>query len=85
FAQHSNDVALVLTDMVMPVMDGAATIGALRKMKPGVKIIAATGYTDDIRHDDLLSTVDAVLKKPYTAGTLMKSITQVLENEPATT
>ncbi len=85
FAQHSNEVALVLTDMVMPVMDGAATIRALRKMKPDLKIIAATGYTDDVRHYDLLNTVNAVLKKPYTAGTLMKCITKVLENEPATT
>jgi hypothetical protein len=81
FAQHSNEVVLLLTDMVMPVMDGAATIRALRKLKPDLKIIASTGYTDDVRHDDLLKEVNAVLKKPYTAGTLMKSITQVLEDE----
>ncbi len=82
FAQHSNEVALVLTDMVMPVMDGAATIRALRKMKPDLKIIAATGYTEEARYYELLDAVDAVLKKPYTAGTLMKSITQVLANVP---
>ena len=40
-----DEIAIVLTDMMMPVMDGAATIQALLRINPAVKIIAASGLT----------------------------------------
>lgn len=82
FVRHSNKVALVLTDIVMPIMDGVATIHALRKLNPDLKIIATTAYSDTSQHGDLQGTVNAVLKKPYTAATLMNCITQVLAHRP---
>ncbi len=80
FAQHKDEIALVITDMAMPVMDGAATIRALRKIRPDLKIIAATGYSESIRQYDLVSTINALLKKPYTAKMLLETITNVLGN-----
>src|SRR2546422_6496534 len=43
YAQHRDQIRLVLTDMMMPVMDGPATIRALRNLDPQIPIIAASG------------------------------------------
>ena len=43
YAEKRGQVQVVFTDMMMPFMDGAATIRALRKIDPGVKIIATSG------------------------------------------
>ena len=43
YADRKNEIAVVLTDMVMPFMDGPATIRALQRMNPQVRIIAASG------------------------------------------
>jgi len=43
YAQQVSEIALVLTDMMMPVMDGAATIQVLLRINPAVRIIAASG------------------------------------------
>ena len=43
YAQHQDEIAVVLTDMMMPVMDGAATIHALMRINPTIKIVAASG------------------------------------------
>src|SRR6185503_11312484 len=43
YADKKNEIAVVLTDMVMPFMDGPATIRALLRMNPKVRIIAASG------------------------------------------
>lgn len=43
YAQQREEVAGVITDMMMPFMDGPATIRALQKMNPQVRIIAASG------------------------------------------
>src|SRR5829696_269470 len=43
YADKKNEIAVVLTDMVMPFMDGPATIRALQRMNPKVRIIAASG------------------------------------------
>jgi len=78
FGQHSDEIDLVLTDMVMPVMDGIMTIQALREIKPDVKIIAISGYIDDARYVDLLGDVDAVMRKPFELHALMKTIDRIL-------
>ena len=43
FAAHPHEVAVVITDIMMPVMDGPALILALRRIDPKVRIIAASG------------------------------------------
>src|SRR5207253_376901 len=41
YTQHQEQVRVVITDMMMPVLDGAATISVLRQINPRVLIIAA--------------------------------------------
>jgi CheY-like chemotaxis protein len=43
YAKHEDEIAVVLTDMMMPVLDRAAMIRALVRINPFIKIIAASG------------------------------------------
>jgi PAS domain S-box-containing protein len=80
YAEKRNQIALVLTDMLMPFMDGPATIRALRKMNPDVKIIAASGLTAGQKAgEDTLQGVAAFLSKPYTAEKLLHALANVLQ------
>jgi PAS domain S-box-containing protein len=47
YSMHRNDIAVVVTDMMMPVMGGQATIQVLQRLNPAVKIIAASGLAND--------------------------------------
>jgi CheY-like chemotaxis protein len=79
YAQHRDEIALVLTDMMMPVMDGAATIYALRRINPAVKVIAASGL---IANGGVAKLSGAGLRhflvKPYTASALLETIRATL-------
>ena len=79
FAANQDKMALVLTDMMMPVMDGAATILALRELNPKIKIIAASGLNSNGNSAKAAQAgVAHFLTKPYTTGTLLGTIRTVL-------
>ncbi len=80
YAQHRNEIAVVLTDMMMPVMDGPATIHALRRINPAIKIIAASGLNDNASVARVSEAgIKHFLTKPYTAGTMLKTIRAILD------
>jgi PAS domain S-box-containing protein len=79
FARQQEEIAVVLTDMMMPVMDGPATIQILQKMKPGVKIIAVSGMATSERGAQLAKLgVHYFLSKPYTAEMLLLALRDIL-------
>jgi PAS domain S-box-containing protein len=79
FAQHKDEVKVVVTDMMMPYMDGPATIRALQKISPRVQIIATSGFTDDHRAAEASgNSVRKFLSKPYTADKLLKALAEIL-------
>src|SRR5829696_4118187 len=79
YADKKNEIAVVLTDMVMPFMDGPATIRALQRMNPNVRIIAASGLgTGHRAGEGTLEGVSVFLNKPYTAEKLLKTLADVL-------
>jgi len=73
YAQNTS-VALVITDMLMPVMDGATTIRALRRINPKLCIIGMSGF--EPRAGSIAA--DATLVKPFTAESLLRTIEEVL-------
>src|ERR1044071_934678 len=80
YADKKNEVAVVLTDMVMPFMDGPATIRALQRMNPKVRIIAASGLGTGLHAGEgTLEGVSVFLNKPYTAERLLKTLADVLQ------
>ena len=82
FARQGADIAAVLTDMTMPVMDGPATIQVLLKMNPMMPIIAASGLSASPQIAKATSLgVKHFLSKPYTADTLLKKLREALAVE----
>ena len=64
----------------MPYMDGPATIRALRRLDPKVKIIATSGLKAEDKISDAAQLgVKTFLPKPYTAEKLLKTVAAVLK------
>lgn len=87
YSVQGAEIHLVLTDMMMPVMDGPAMIEVLRKINPEVRIIGASGLAVESQVARATSLgVKEFLPKPYTAETLLKALKKVLmENDPPET
>lgn len=79
YAKQSQQIALVITDMMMPVMDGAAIIQVLMRINPSVKIIAASGQVAENTSKAIRAGVHDFLPKPYTAQTLLKLVREVID------
>jgi PAS domain S-box-containing protein len=81
YAKNVREIAAVLTDMMMPIMDGVATIQVLMRINPAVRIIAASGITsDDSVAKARRAGVKYFLLKPYTAETLLTLFREVLDS-----
>jgi PAS domain S-box-containing protein len=79
FAGAKKDVCVVLTDMRMPFMDGMATIRALRKLAPTIKVIATSGLDQDGAEASAgAGVIEAFLHKPYTAEKLLTTLKEIL-------
>jgi PAS domain S-box-containing protein len=86
YTQQPLAVHAVLMDMAMPVLSGAQTIQALRRLNPSVKVIALSGlYTGAATDQAIEPAVQAVLPKPYTIPDLLATVRSVLDGEPAPT
>jgi CheY-like chemotaxis protein len=77
YAQHRTEIKVVLTDIMMPYMDGSVTIRALQKLNPNVRIIATSGLAENSKIDG----VRGFLPKPYTAERLLNALAEVIEQK----
>jgi CheY-like chemotaxis protein len=76
----SKPIHLVLTDIVMPKMSGPELAKRLRLLRPDIKVLYMSGYTDDtiIRHG-MLDPKTAFLQKPFTPEDLRRKVRDVLD------
>jgi CheY-like chemotaxis protein len=82
FTQHAEEIQAVLTDIMMPQMDGVALIHVLHKMAPTVKVIMTTGMDDPALTAAISQlNVKAVLKKPFFPKTLLQTVRTVLDEQ----
>ena len=79
YAQYRQQVRAVLIDMIMPVMNGMATMQALRELDPRVPIIAMSGLSANNKSDEAAKLgVEVFLPKPYSKETLLASLHELL-------
>jgi two-component system, cell cycle sensor histidine kinase and response regulator CckA len=79
-ANHSGQIHLVLTDVVMPGMSGLEVVQALRRSRPQVKALLVSGYMDDaLGAHGALETEIELLLKPFTPAALAKKVRDVLD------
>jgi two-component system cell cycle sensor histidine kinase/response regulator CckA len=77
---HRGPIDLVVSDVVMPYLGGRQLVERLSALRPGLKVLFMSGYTDDavVRHG-VLTTDYAFLQKPFTPPILAQKVREVLD------
>jgi PAS domain S-box-containing protein len=78
--RHGGPIHLLLTDMVMPGMNGRALAANLAAIRPEMKVVYMSGYTA-FTHAGLADSDIAVLAKPFTREALLRKVRETLEAE----
>jgi len=82
--EHHGRIDLLLTDVVMPTSSGKELAGRLEKLRPDLRVIYMSGYTDrDIVHRGVLDAGVDFLPKPITPARLLSLVAQVLGRKGA--
>lgn len=83
YVQRRTEIDLVLTDIMMPIMDGLTTIRTLLNLDPGLPIIGSSGLNAGVNRSEALDAgAKEFLAKPFTAETLLMTVRTVLASRP---
>ena len=73
--QHSGDIGLILLDLNMPRMSGGETLAELRKIRPEVKVLMSSGYSEPEAATIFDGQrVSGFIQKPYTIASLAEKV-----------
>ncbi|MEW6127444.1 MAG: ATP-binding protein [Acidobacteriota bacterium] len=79
---HPGTINLLLTDVVMPYMNGRYLADEVVKTRPDIKVLYVSGYTDDaVVLNRVLKEGLAFLQKPFLPGELMRKVRDVLKGK----
>ncbi|MGQ0735831.1 MAG: response regulator [Acidobacteriota bacterium] len=78
---HPGEIALIITDVMIPGMSAAELVTQLRQQRPGIKALFISGYPDDdvVRRGLLVSAV-AWMQKPFGPAALNQKVREVLDS-----
>ena len=80
---HDGPIDLLLTDVIMPGLNGRQLAEQLLKRRPGLRVLYMSGYTDDHLVQHLVQTADAAyVQKPFDSETLVRKVRQAMDAPP---
>lgn len=81
YEEHADTIAMVITDLMMPVMDGIAVIHALAQVNPNVPVLAVSGASaaTSVTVVDAGVGVFPVLAKPFSREALLRAVRDAME------
>ena len=81
--RHLQDVSLIVTDVVMPGINGRQLVDRVRALRADIKVLYTSGYTaDTVVNTGVEQAQVAFLQKPYTPRALMEKVSLVLGEPP---
>ena len=81
-SMHKGTIHLLMTDMVMPGIGGRELAERVAAIRPEIKILYMSGYTDQaVVHQGILGTDAPLLQKPFTLATLTTKLREILAAE----
>ena len=83
FDRHPGPIHLLLTDVVMPRLSGRDLADRLTSLRPELKVLFMSGYTDNaIVHHGILETDIFLIQKPFRTQKLLEKIREILDQNP---
>jgi DNA-binding NtrC family response regulator len=80
YKERSQDIDLVILDMVMPGMGGEETFLKMKKINPHIRALLSTGYSHDGRIGAILRKgVKGFIQKPYDFNQLLNKLRRILD------
>jgi CheY-like chemotaxis protein len=78
--QHKDEIHVLLTDVIMPLMNGHELAVRLKAMRPATKVLYMSGYTDDVLAFHGISPDTGFIHKPFSSADLAKKLESVLSS-----
>ena len=80
-SEFAGDIHLVVTDVVMPDMNGRELASNIARLRPEARVLFMSGYTTNVVvHHGVLDENVQFLQKPFTPDSLAKKVREVLGN-----
>src|SRR5579863_386264 len=77
---HKGPIHLLLTDLVMPGMSGSEMASLIVKLRPNIRVLFMSGYTDNtVLQNESFKTGPSFLQKPFTPAALGQKVREILD------
>jgi CheY-like chemotaxis protein len=78
---HGEDIAIVVTDVVMPILGGRPLVERIRSLRPDLPVLFMSGYTnDEVTRRGILEGEVPFIQKPFTPDDFGRKIREVLDS-----